>query len=694
MAFLGYLRQATASQSRIIGPFILIADASVQTALSLANTNFQVCKNGGSQAAKNSGGATHVGNGKYTTTWDATDTSDVGDLSVSVNVTNVLVWSGNYIVLEEAIYDALFASSATGLLPANVTQWNGSNVASPATAGYPAVTLKVGTGTGEINLSSGKAPATIAVGDLAASSVTASSLATDAVDEIRDGILNRATSSHATAGTVGKAIADAASQAAAANAAIGTPSDLGNGATIAGNLVTIEGQTDDIGANGAGLTAIPTIASVTTVGSVTGAVGSVTGNVGGNVTGSIGSLATQAKADVQAEAEDALVAKGLDHLVSASVAGADVADNSIIAKMVSKSATADWDTFANTTDSAEALRDRGDVAWLTATGFSTLDAAGVRSAVGLASANLDTQLADIPNLSEFNDRTLATASYATAANQTTILNRIGAFAGSGVNTILGFFQALTRSDATNPSDIGGAFTPTTDSLEAIANGVADGVSSIKGADSRDLTEVYDHAGGGGGSGLTGPYVLTITVTDSATSDPIENARVRVWLNSDTESQDTNSDGEVEYAISDAEAWNYAIERYGYASAIGTFTIDGANLDLPVELDPTTRPSHTDPDLSIGYYVTYGVDGKREADVPVTAKLKTWPDGSSGDAFDDGGWTKTSDENAEIAFGSISDGTGLFRGAVYKVTRGDSGRSWDVEVPDSGDFNMDPIAGSP
>jgi hypothetical protein len=42
------------------------------------------------------------------------------------------------------------------------------------------------------------------------------------------------------------------------------------------------------------------------VGSVTGAVGSVTGNVGGNVTGSVGSLATQAKADVNAEVVDAL----------------------------------------------------------------------------------------------------------------------------------------------------------------------------------------------------------------------------------------------------------------------------------------------------------------------------------------------------------------------------------------------------
>jgi len=37
---------------------------------------------------------------------------------------------------------------------------------------------------------------------------------------------------------------------------LGTPSDLGGGATVAGNLSDIEGQTDDIGVAGAGLTAI------------------------------------------------------------------------------------------------------------------------------------------------------------------------------------------------------------------------------------------------------------------------------------------------------------------------------------------------------------------------------------------------------------------------------------------------------
>lgn len=45
------------------------------------------------------------------------------------------------------------------------------------------------------------------------------------------------------------------------NGKIGTPSNLGGGATLSFNLSDIEAQTDDIGAAGAGLTAIPWNAS-------------------------------------------------------------------------------------------------------------------------------------------------------------------------------------------------------------------------------------------------------------------------------------------------------------------------------------------------------------------------------------------------------------------------------------------------
>jgi hypothetical protein len=57
-------------------------------------------------------------------------------------------------------------------------------------------------------------------------------------------------------------------------------------------------------------------------------------------------------------------------------------------------------TFDPTADSEEAIRDRGDAAWTTATGFSTLSQSDVRSAVGLASANLDDQLSTIDSVAD------------------------------------------------------------------------------------------------------------------------------------------------------------------------------------------------------------------------------------------------------------------------------------------------------
>jgi len=97
---------------------------------------------------------------------------------------------------------------------------------------------------------------------------------------------------------------------------------LANGANgfaaIKTQTAAIETDTAEIGAAGAGLTNInlpnqtmDIVGNITgnlsgSVGSVTGAVGSVTGNVGGNVTGSVGSLAAQAKTDVNAEVLDVL----------------------------------------------------------------------------------------------------------------------------------------------------------------------------------------------------------------------------------------------------------------------------------------------------------------------------------------------------------------------------------------------------
>jgi hypothetical protein len=87
--------------------------------------------------------------------------------------------------------------------------------------------------------------------------------------------------------------------------------------------------------------------------------------------------------DVNAQVGLVISGHGLDHLLQISVAGTDIADDSIFAKLVSKEATADWDDYVNTTDSLQAIRDQGDSAWITAIGFSTLTFGEVNREMGL-----------------------------------------------------------------------------------------------------------------------------------------------------------------------------------------------------------------------------------------------------------------------------------------------------------------------
>lgn len=218
-------------------------------------------------------------------------------------------------------YNGTAGTFSSGRPEVNTTHWKGTAAATVDTAGYPVVTVKDGTGAGEIALTSG------------------------AIDTVT---------------TLTNAPSDS-SGVTTLLSRVGTPSNLGSGATVAANLVDIEAQTDDIGTAGAGLTAIPWNASW--------------------------------DAEVQSEVDDALVAQNLDHLVKIAVDtnfATTVHADSVIGQIADNGAG-----FDRTTDSLEAIRDRGDAAWTTATGFSTLDAAGVRTAVGLASANLDTQLTAI-----------------------------------------------------------------------------------------------------------------------------------------------------------------------------------------------------------------------------------------------------------------------------------------------------------
>lgn len=115
----------------------------------------------------------------------------------------------------------------------------------------------------------------------------------------------------------------------------------------------------------------------------------------------------------------------------------------------------------------------------------------------------------------------AAAVSAIGTNVTTLVNRIGAFTGTGVNTVLGFLKAMMSKVATNPSDVGGTFTAADDSLEAV----------------RDRGD-SQWSGGGGGGGEPGGVDVTVNVKDQD-SNPIADALV--WITSDADG-DTIVDG--------------------------------------------------------------------------------------------------------------------------------------------------------
>jgi hypothetical protein len=144
---------------------------------------------------------------------------------------------------------------------------------------------------------------------------------------------------------------------AKANSTIGTATDVTNQVTAdvtavsgdSGAADNLELDYDGTGYNKANST-IGTAAALTANNDKTGY--SISGTKQ-----TLDALNDVSTAEVNTEVDTALSDIGLDHLISASVAGADITDNSIIAQMVSKSATADWDSFDNTTDALEAIAD-------------------------------------------------------------------------------------------------------------------------------------------------------------------------------------------------------------------------------------------------------------------------------------------------------------------------------------------------
>src|SRR3990167_8274738 len=204
-----WLKQSTAVTVKM-GPFLDSTDGNTQeTALTISQADIRLSKNGGAYAQTNNvAGATHDAAGNYGVPLDTTDTNTLGTLRVAIHETGALaVWQG-FMVVPANVWDSLFGADA---LQVDVAQWLGTAAATPTVAGVPEVDLTHVAG---------------ATTNVAALATNVDAILTDTADM---------------------------------QPKLGTPS----GVSISADIAAIEAQTDDIGAAGAGLTALPPVVVAT-----------------------------------------------------------------------------------------------------------------------------------------------------------------------------------------------------------------------------------------------------------------------------------------------------------------------------------------------------------------------------------------------------------------------------------------------
>jgi len=110
------LRQSTAGQEVPIGKYVDETDGITPlTALTIANTDIKLLPTGATSFTnKNSGGGTHISAGHYYAVLNATDTATIGPMKIIIDMPGALpneVWCE---VLDEALYDWKYGTTAPG----------------------------------------------------------------------------------------------------------------------------------------------------------------------------------------------------------------------------------------------------------------------------------------------------------------------------------------------------------------------------------------------------------------------------------------------------------------------------------------------------------------------------------------------------------------------------------------------------
>jgi hypothetical protein len=209
--------------------------------------------------------------------------------------------------------------------------------------------------------------------------------------------------------------------------------------------------------------------------------------------------------------------------------------------------------FLEATDSLEAIRNRGDAAWAD----SSLDAAAVRAAIGMAAADLDTQL-------------------------TAIASSAGLDA-AGVRTAIGLAVANLDTQLSALSN-----------LDVAVSTRAEAVS--------------------GGSGAN---TITITVDDG--TDPLENAKVRLTEGVNSYLGVTDASGEVVFSVDDA-TYAVAVTKPGYSFTPTTLAVS-ATASQTYSMSAIAIAAPADPEMCRVYAYMAELDGTTNRAPSVTFTLQ-------------------------------------------------------------------------
>jgi hypothetical protein len=234
---------------------------------------------------------------------------------------------------------------------------------------------------------------------------------------------------------------------------------------------------------------------------------------------------------------------------------------------------------------------------LASVGAGGLDAAGVRAAVGLASANMDTQL-------------------------------------SGINN-------KTTNLPSDPAD-----------QSAVDGLIVAAVAAIRGADNdtlKTLSDQIDVVGSGTG---TGARTVVVTVNDGATA--LQNAAVRLTEGANSFKGLTNVSGVVTFNVDDA-TYTVGITKGGYSYAGTTLVVDGAEAVTYI-MTANTIPEPSTPDKTVLTILCLNSTGDAASGVPISIRYAAIPVDSENIAFPGGTITGASNGSGVASFEVIKGAT--------------------------------------